>query len=122
MFTRADKGNTTVVLNRHNYISKMENLLPDNNTYDEMKADPTRKLTNDLRSLLSRWKKKEIIDESIYRMLMNNDGIISRAYSLPKIHKTGHPLRIIVSSVNSPPIQSSRLLTSHHQKEYSCSS
>jgi len=100
MFTRADKDNTTVVLNRYNYISKMENMLSDNNTYEEMKTDPTKKLTNDLRSLLSRWRKKEIIDESTYRRLMNNDDTIPRTCGLPKIHKTGHPLRI--SSINSP--------------------
>jgi len=33
---------------------------------------------------------------------MNNDGTIPRAYGLPKIHKMGYPLRIIVTSVNSP--------------------
>lgn len=33
---------------------------------------------------------------------MSTDGILPRAYGLPKIHKPGNPLRIIVSSINSP--------------------
>lgn len=31
-----------------------------------------------------------------------SDGVLPRAYGLPKIHKTNCPLRIIVSSINSP--------------------
>ncbi|EFN72054.1 hypothetical protein EAG_00139, partial [Camponotus floridanus] len=37
-----------------------------------------------------------------FRSLMHSDGVLSRAYGLPKIHKPDCPLRIIVSSVNSP--------------------
>jgi hypothetical protein len=35
-------------------------------------------------------------------MLLVTDGNLPRAYGLPKIHKTGHPFRIIVSTINSP--------------------
>jgi len=50
----------------------------------------------------TRWKNKEFIDIQIYRNLHTTDGLLSRAYGLPKIHKQGHPLRIIVSSIGSP--------------------
>jgi len=48
----------------------------------------------------TRWK-NEIIDVGTYRKLMNHDDTTPRAYGLSKIHKTRHPLRIIVSSINS---------------------
>lgn len=37
-----------------------------------------------------------------YRALMKSDGVLPRAYGLPKIHKKDCPLRIIISSINSP--------------------
>src|SRR5436190_23547964 len=42
------------------------------------------------------------IPESLYRSLNCTDGILPRAYGLPKIHKPNCPLRIIVFSMNSP--------------------
>ena len=46
-------------------------------------------------------KKAGIINEDLYRMLYSSDGLSSRFYGLPKIHKTGNPLRPIVSFINS---------------------
>lgn len=102
LFTKADKGNTTVAIDISDYNNKMTNLLSDNETYAIIDKDPTKKITNGLRDLLTRWKKNKYIAESVYRSLMLSDGILPRAYGLPKIHKSGIPLRIIVSSVNSP--------------------
>ena len=45
LITRADKGNTTVILNLKNYNDKMYEILSDNNTYRMVKKDPTSKLT-----------------------------------------------------------------------------
>jgi len=41
------------------------------------------------------------IGDSEYKSLLSTDGILPRAYGLPKIHKQGCPLRVIVSSLNS---------------------
>ncbi|XP_070152506.1 uncharacterized protein [Polyergus mexicanus] len=38
----------------------------------------------------------------MYKKLNCTDGVLSRTYGVPKIHKTGHPLRVIVSSTNTP--------------------
>ncbi|KYQ46837.1 hypothetical protein ALC60_14128, partial [Trachymyrmex zeteki] len=104
-------------LNKDNYISKMEEILSDNNTYEIINKDPTNKLTSDLRSLLVRWKGKKFIDDSTYRRLLTTDGIIPKAYGLTKIHKQGNPLRIIVSSINSQLYYFSLFL---HNKYYLC--
>ena len=102
ILTRADKGNVTVAMDRDNYIQKMEELLQDRNTYNVIIKDPTRKLTTCLRDLLARWKKSEYISHNTHRWLYVSDGVLPRAYGLPKIHKEGCPLRLIVSSINSP--------------------
>ncbi|KMQ83928.1 reverse transcriptase [Lasius niger] len=102
ILTRADKGNVTVALDKDTYINKMEELLGDRETYKLIKKDPTRKLTTSLRDLLTRWRNSEFISKSTYRFLYNSDGVLPRAYGLPKIQKQNWPLRLIVSSLNSP--------------------
>ncbi|XP_011858700.1 PREDICTED: uncharacterized protein LOC105556227, partial [Vollenhovia emeryi] len=100
--TRADKGHTTVIMERDMYTNKMLTLLNDRETYNIVKKDPTKKLIGSLHELLARWKKMNYIDETTYKGCNFTDGTLPRAYGLPKIHKTGYPLRIIVSSVNTP--------------------
>lgn len=43
-----------------------------------------------------------LINETTYKKLNSTNGNLPRCYGLPKIHKTGFPLRIIVSSLGSP--------------------
>lgn len=76
--------------------------LSDSNTYDIIKKVPTRKITDSLRSFLSKWKQKGYITEQTYKGILIIDGLLSRAYRLPKIHKSSVPLKLIVSSINSP--------------------
>ncbi|XP_039311308.1 uncharacterized protein LOC120359073 [Solenopsis invicta] len=59
-------------------------------------------LTKGARELLTRWKNKKYITESTFKRVSCSDGILPRAYGLPKVHKPGVPLRIIISSIDSP--------------------
>lgn len=102
LITRADKGSITVALNKNEYINKMNIMLADTQTYSVIEKNPIKKITDNLRQLLFRWKQNNYINEVVYRQLLITDGLIPRAYGLPKIHKDGVPLRLIVSSVNSP--------------------
>lgn len=45
---------------------------------------------------------KNFISEKTYRHLNCTDGVLPRAYRLPKIHKPNCSLRIIISSINNP--------------------
>lgn len=102
IFTRADKGNVTVALSRDRYISEMKALLSDIETYMLIDKDPLLQIKNDLQSLLKRWLNKNYISKSMYLHLNATDFNLPRAYGLPKIHKQGKPLRIIVSSIKGP--------------------
>jgi len=80
----------------------MTDLLSDTHTYKIIHHNPIRKLSQDLHSLLSRWKNNQFIDLHTYRnLLLTTDGLLPRAYGLPKMHKQGYPLRIIISSIGS---------------------
>jgi len=102
IYTRADKGNITVALNRIEYTNKIEDMLSDNCTYEPVKKDPTRRLTDDMRELLARWKSKGHISNSTFNSIYCSDGNLPRAYGLPKIHKPGFTFRLIISSIDSP--------------------
>lgn len=51
-----------------------------------------------------------MINETTYKYLNCTNGNLSRCYGLPKIHKDGFPLRIIVSSLGSPVYNISRYI------------
>jgi len=53
LFTKADKGNTTVALDRNKYCSQMETLLHNKDTYEIVKNDPPKKVISVLISLIS---------------------------------------------------------------------
>jgi len=75
---------TLVLLDKNEYLNKMEQMLADKDIYEVISKEPSKKLTNDFYNLISRRKKNSYIDELIYKRLRTTDGIISRAYELPK--------------------------------------
>ena len=97
----ADKGRSTVVMNRKDYNSKMNKLLEDRTTYLPLKKDPTKSVKNQLVDLLKKWKQQHMISDKLYYKLYPTAEITPKLYGLPKIHKKDAPLRPIVSSIGS---------------------
>jgi len=102
MVTKADKGQTTVVMDKKDYFDKMFLLLGDQATYKELKKDPLKRLTNKINELIKSWRKNNLINEMTYKHLNCTNGNLPRCFGLPNIHKDGFPLRIIVSALGSP--------------------
>jgi len=102
IFTKADKGNVTVALEKSDYIKKMELMLGDTDTYIKVnKKNPTKSIEKKLNECLKAWCNANYIDKKVYYSLICNDKPLPRAYGLPKIHKPNIPYRIIVSCVNT---------------------
>lgn len=91
-----------MAVNKGDYLKNMDALLNDNATYTIVNKDPTKKLIRNLHELLVRWKKRKYITNAMYKKLNCIDEVSPRAYGMPKIHKQGSSLRIIISSKNSP--------------------
>ena len=109
--TKADKGNITLLMNRSDYIAKMEILLNDTNNYRLINDDPTLKLNKCTQEILNNWRIKRYLGKDIKKYEINNDNSnLARAYVLPKIHKEKIPLRIIISDINSPTSMLSKYL------------
>ena len=107
----ADKGRVTVVMDRTDYHDKMNELVNDKQTYEELKRDPTPALQRKLNSKLLKLKKTDAIDIRRYYRLRCPVPQSPKLDGLPKLHKPNIPIRPIVSFCGSPTYQLSKYLT-----------
>jgi hypothetical protein len=118
--TRADKGNTTVILNRSDYLEKMAEILDDSDTYKKVDVDPTPAITKIYDKLLKGFffplKSKSDKVKSTYKFLLSTNGAPPLLYGLPKLHKPPKmPCRPIVDFTPSPLRNLSNFLNSKLQ-------
>uniref|UniRef100_A0A3B3IJH4 Uncharacterized protein n=1 Tax=Oryzias latipes TaxID=8090 RepID=A0A3B3IJH4_ORYLA len=97
----ADKGRTTVILDREQYEKQMDEILHDRNTYEVLKKDPTEAKKKKLKTILKQLQEEKKIDKQTYNHVIPTASIIPRIYGTPKIHKPGAPLRPIIDSMGS---------------------
>ena len=90
-----------VVMDKGEYTSKAQALLDDTSTYKVLNKDPTPQLKTKLINLLKGIKQSGGLSAHKYKQLYPTSAIPRKFYGLPKIHKTGTPLRPIVSSRGS---------------------
>jgi len=102
----ADKGRARVVLNTSDYKRKISSLLQDP-AYRKLTKDPTDSIERKTTAL----PKKSSITEEICRQLGPAGSRPPTFYGLPKIHKEGVPLRLIVSNIVAPTYQLSKHLS-----------
>ena len=115
MVLTADKGVALVIMDQQDYNNKAKALLQDTNTYKVLPKDPTPQLKDKLITLL-----KSIIQTGGLSTQNTNNCIPPvqsppKFYGLPKIHKTGTPLRPIVSSRGSMAYGVAKETLTHHQ-------
>ena len=75
LIMKADKGNCFVVMDRSDYNEKMEALLSDQLTYQLVLKSPFANIERELNQRLLDLKKKNKIDELIYRKLQSTDAV-----------------------------------------------
>ncbi|XP_071573819.1 uncharacterized protein [Temnothorax nylanderi] len=102
LVTKADKGQITVILDKNSYVNQMTGMLNDQTTYKKLMKDPINKITTKINELVKAWHDNGIVSDQMYRRLNCTNGNLPRAYGLPKVHKAGFPLRVIVSTLGSP--------------------
>ena len=97
----ADKGRSTVILNREDYLEKCMDHI-NNGPYQLLKKDPTTKIKAKTLKQLKVLKDSEFIVNKLYYYLKPTDSPAPRFYGQPKMHKPGVPIRPIVSYSGSP--------------------
>ncbi|BHF81907.1 hypothetical protein SprV_0802504200 [Sparganum proliferum] len=98
----ADKGRSTVVMDKADYIQKANALLEDRQAYLPCNDEPMRKLVTQLDKTLADMQTSKAISKSVRLTTKPVDAAAPRFYGLPKVHKAGVPLRPIVSLRGAP--------------------
>ena len=116
--TRPDKGRGIVILNKLDYIGKVESLLSDRNTFQsftdtESPLHKTMKIEDKINRFLRKLKQNNNITETEYKDLYVSGSSPGILYGLPKIHKPNTPVRPIISSVNTPNYKIAKFLIPH---------
>ena len=101
LVTRADKGNSTVVIEKQKYVEKMINLFSDSKYYSIINENPLPSLEKNTDALI-----KNLRYKSNFHKLQPifNKCTIARAYGLVKMHKINFPVRPIISAIILPRI------------------
>ena len=90
-----------VIMDKQQYTDKATTLLQDTNTYRTIPKDPTNKLKNKVTGILRDMKQTGRLKDTSYCKIYPTSAVPSKFYGLPKIHKVGTPIRLIVSSRGS---------------------
>ena len=72
LITKADKGNTTVALDKTKYVNEIKTMLSDTTTYIPLKKDPTNTTQKKVNDLVKNWKKKNYINDSMAKLLKSD--------------------------------------------------
>ena len=117
---KSDKGNSVVIVNRSDYLNRLQEMVNDTSKFEELKVKPgkdynfMKKEKSEVDDLLSELVDKRSISEAIREKLSPNGPNPARLYGLPKIHKPladGFPkYRPIISQIGSPTYQIAKYL------------
>lgn len=99
VIVKADKGNTTVIMEKEIYHEKMLTFIQNNNKFTPLTKDPTVEFNKISNNAIN--KCKSLTNSMKYKLKMNNPQAPTLR-GLPKTHKTDIPMRPIVNYMNAP--------------------
>ena len=114
--TRPDKGKGVVILDRQDYVHKMLEIINDSSTFERIDEDPTIKKENQLINTLREMKERGFLTLSEYSSCRPCGSQCAKMYGLPKIHKTGIPLRPVMSAIGSYNYKLAKMLANKIQR------
>ena len=111
---KQDKGNGIVLLDKNDYLTKINCIINDSNKFTKINSDWFKmilKQEDKFNRFLSQLKKNKDIDESLYNELYSSGTQPGILYGLPKVHKENTPVRPILSAINTCGYKTAKLLT-----------
>lgn len=112
MFAQADKGKVTVILEKENYVAKMNDLLLDRNTYTLINVSAHNSFNIQNQKLLHRLAHHGLVSESAISTILANEQRIANMYGLIKLHKPSTPARPVVNTQSTPGYTIAKCITS----------
>lgn len=93
-------------------------LLSDIDSFTPLNADPTTTMKNKVNKLIDNLYKANVISNKVKKSLKNWNTVPPRVFGQIKFHKPGHPLRLIVSTINSAAYKMARFLATILRKSF----
>ena len=97
VIVQADKGGKIVIMDRIDYINKIEEKLNDFNIYEQVKKDPTTIIKTQINKKVTKLLNQNKITEQNKYYLTSIDDL-PKIRGQPKLHKNNNPMRIITCS------------------------
>ena len=95
---RADKSPIFVILDREEYVSKLNAILADNSKFQRIREDPSKKLKAKVNRII---KSANSLNGGVHFQTIVGEYSPGYAYGTVKTHKNNFPLRPIISQVNT---------------------
>ncbi|BHF71506.1 hypothetical protein SprV_0401456400 [Sparganum proliferum] len=89
----ADKGRSTVVMDKADYTTKLQSLLEDEGAYELSEIGEFKKHVNSVNRAIDKLRKAGALKRNEALAAKATDAAMARFYGLPKVHKPGVPLR-----------------------------
>lgn len=112
VITKPDKGKGTVVMDKCDYVNKMEEILRGEQFQLVNENDDTEHLQKKVIDKLDILLQAQVIDGTTYKKAKPIGTQMPRLYGLPKTHKPNVPMRPILSMIRSPTHELAKILTS----------
>ena len=93
----ADKGSGVVIMDTTDYFEGLKREVNDPSTYRSTEKDQTQLVHAKVKSLADKLLKKGYIGKHLHKYLIPSRPKPGYLQGNPKLHKEGHPLRVIVS-------------------------
>ena len=100
IFKVSDKGKGFVAMQRETYSEKCLQHLEDPVVYKQLKAGPLSGSKKRVMTTVNNLDGK--LPQSTINVMKPNNTNLGEFYGLPKTHKAGHPIRPIISAINTP--------------------
>lgn len=97
-YTKADKGNALVILDRSDYDNRLLKLIADG-PYKRVR-NPLTSMVNATNDIINRYE--DLFGKKWRWNMKVSNPMVPKIYGLPKIHKPGNTIRPIVSNISSP--------------------
>lgn len=113
--TSPDKGRGVVLLNKDDYIEKMNNILSDPSKFTALPPNTNPhtlilKQEDAVNRFVKQLNDRGILDPAQYNLLRCSGSGLGIMYGLPKVHKDNAPLRPILAAYNTPSYKLAKFL------------
>ena len=116
VFTKADKGGATVILDVEDYVEKANKELKDNIYYKKISHDPTHEHLKIVNDTIDTFHRQQVLAKNITDNLKTTNVKTRHFYITPKVYKKDIPGRPVVSFTDCRPSKLSKFIDRYIQR------